>query len=118
MSCVGPCVCYASHAGLTIAILSGLDVDKLTGNRDATGATIALFVLHGTAAAGFTYCLTYLFKVPASAQNVMIFINESERTVEHTGVGPVSGSVCHCVSRLLCCCESRVRRQLSSTQST
>ncbi len=52
-----------------------MNVDKLAGSRDVIGATIALFVLHGSAAAGFTYCLTYLFKSPASAQNVMIFIN-------------------------------------------
>jgi hypothetical protein len=66
-----------------------LNVDKLTGTTDAIGATIALFVLHGTAAAGFTYCLTYLFKAPASAQNVMIFINVSEGPVELSGVGPL-----------------------------
>jgi hypothetical protein len=61
--------------GLVIAVLYGMNVDKLAGSRDVIGATIALFVLHGSAAAGFTYCLTYLFKSPASAQNVMIFIN-------------------------------------------
>jgi hypothetical protein len=59
----------------TILILYARSVDKLAGHEDVLGATILLFLFHGTAAAGFTYVLTYLFKSPASAQNVMIFIN-------------------------------------------
>ncbi len=53
----------------------GLDISGLVGAHDVIEGTILLFFFHGLAAAGFTYCITFLFKSPASAQNVMIFIN-------------------------------------------
>ncbi len=61
--------------GGAIIILKALKVDGLMGTRDAAEATILLFCFHGIATAGLTYCLSYLFKSPAAAQNVMIFVN-------------------------------------------
>jgi hypothetical protein len=63
------------RAGGTIAIFFIWGVDTLVGTGELLGATIALLLLHGSASAGMTYCLTYLFKSHSSAQNAMIFLN-------------------------------------------
>ncbi len=48
----------AIFAGVALLILKELSVDKLMGSEEPARATILLFFFHGTAAAGFTYCMT------------------------------------------------------------
>ena len=62
-------------AGGAIAILKFLHVDKLMGTNEVAEGTVLLFAFHGLAAAGFTYCFSFLFKSPSSAQSVTIFLN-------------------------------------------
>jgi len=46
-----------------------------TSARDIAGGTILLLFLFGPAAAGFTYCVSFLFKSPSACNTFVIVLN-------------------------------------------
>ena len=67
---------YQIPLWLIIVLMYVTGVDAFTKNeRDIPGAVILLLVAFGPAAAGFTYCVSFLFKSPSSANLFVIVFN-------------------------------------------
>ena len=57
-------------------MMFALDVGSFTTSaRDIAGGTILLLFLFGPAAAGFTYCVSFLFKSPSACNTFVIVLN-------------------------------------------
>eukprot|EP00560_Eucampia_antarctica_P008117 CAMPEP_0197826650 /NCGR_PEP_ID=MMETSP1437-20131217/3581_1 /TAXON_ID=49252 ORGANISM="Eucampia antarctica, Strain CCMP1452" /NCGR_SAMPLE_ID=MMETSP1437 /ASSEMBLY_ACC=CAM_ASM_001096 /LENGTH=1876 /DNA_ID=CAMNT_0043427175 /DNA_START=276 /DNA_END=5906 /DNA_ORIENTATION=- len=60
----------------TVFFMYVTDLDAFTRNeRDIRGGVIAVLTLYGPAAAGFTYCVSFLFKSPSTANLFVIIFN-------------------------------------------
>jgi ATP-binding cassette subfamily A (ABC1) protein 3 len=65
---------YLPTAALLIAILYAYEIEAFT-KGPASGAVVGLLLLYGSATAGITYILSFLFESHSTAQIVIMFFN-------------------------------------------
>ena len=97
---------YQISMWAVIIVFKAAGIEELTGTVETTRATILLFFFHGIATSGLTYCLSFLYKSPSSAQNTMIFLNVSACHCSSVGWFVVTHALtAHCVKSEQCFAE-------------